>query len=480
MHLEELTEQICRELVVLPSAYGEGGEAAVADALTRWGCTLGWEPVCGSENDLGNGRKNAFLFIPGRTKRTILLIGHSDTVGYRSYAKFFPGREREAATNPDELARIHGSPEGYLPGRGAFDMKAGLAAQLIGGHLAKECDSACSLLFACFADEEGLSLGARHGAAALERFAHVRGLEYIYAINSEIVPEGDSQYPVWFGSEGKVNVLVTLYEPPRHAGYISGFSVRKVLDFFKKIPHPQGYGSSICLYDLVARVMTLTDKASLLSISTGPKDGYTGGGAIHVLFSLPYRSGECDKRLMDFRKALASACEYRAEFYFCGPDDVKKNHLAVPEAKVPYVHGVANAVEAWLQSRSGNATVAMTLLDPWYPAAPFPAELKKRLSGRISEISGKLGIAAKPEGEFPFISDASFLWGSPDEQEREMSATIVPDPELDGIRMIPLGVPVVNLGPLGADAHLATERVKKDFAFSVLPKLIGAVAGREC
>jgi acetylornithine deacetylase/succinyl-diaminopimelate desuccinylase-like protein len=89
--------------------------------------------------------------------RTLLLCGHLDTVG------------TEGMTDP-HTPRVDGD---RLHGRGAYDMKAGLAAALIACRRAAALDLRGDVVVAAVADEEHASLGVQEALRAVEADAAV-------------------------------------------------------------------------------------------------------------------------------------------------------------------------------------------------------------------------------------------------------------------------------------------------------------------
>lgn len=124
---------------LVPGAPGEGEIARfVAGWLERAGLRVVVE-------DVEPGRPNVVAVAPGRGGgRSLLLCAHTDTVGTT-------GMER-----PLE-ARIE---DGRLYGRGALDMKAGLAAAMLAGRGAVERPLAGDVIVAAVIDEEYASTGA--------------------------------------------------------------------------------------------------------------------------------------------------------------------------------------------------------------------------------------------------------------------------------------------------------------------------------
>jgi acetylornithine deacetylase len=116
---------------------GGAGERAIAGFVADWAASCGL-----SLRRLDGPRPSVLVASPERPgKRTLLLCGHLDTVGV------------DGMTDPF-VPRVDGD---RLYGRGAYDMKAGLAAALVACREAAARD--LNVVVAAVADEEHASLG---------------------------------------------------------------------------------------------------------------------------------------------------------------------------------------------------------------------------------------------------------------------------------------------------------------------------------
>lgn len=134
---------------------GGAGEAEIADFVADWAERHGLDAeLVGGQGDTATpGRPS--VVVRSRRPRPgapiLLLCGHLDTVGHGSMV--------------DPLApRIDGD---RLYGRGAYDMKAGLAAALIATREIARSDSGIEVVLAAVADEEHASLGVQRVLDAL-------------------------------------------------------------------------------------------------------------------------------------------------------------------------------------------------------------------------------------------------------------------------------------------------------------------------
>lgn len=147
---------LLKELIAIDSVNpslvpGGAGEAEIADRIAAELRTFG---AAVELQEVAPGRVNVVGVLeapnPGRA---LLLCGHSDTVGVEGMSAPFDPVERD----------------GKLYGRGAQDMKGGIAAILSAARTIAERNllRAGKLVIAMVADEEHASLGAEHLVSAL-------------------------------------------------------------------------------------------------------------------------------------------------------------------------------------------------------------------------------------------------------------------------------------------------------------------------
>jgi len=135
------------QLVAIPSVNpdlvsGGEGEAAIADFCADWLRARGFET---HRLEQRPGRPSIVATARGAGGgRSLMFNGHYDTVALTGYAG-------------DPLAAPRRG--GRLYGRGAFDMKSGVAAMMVAASRAKAVGLAGDLIVACVADEEHASFG---------------------------------------------------------------------------------------------------------------------------------------------------------------------------------------------------------------------------------------------------------------------------------------------------------------------------------
>ena len=152
--------QLVRDLVAIDSVNpslvpGGAGEAEIAAFIAAWARHAGLEAGVLEETP---GRPSVLVSARGSGGgRTLLLCGHIDTVTVAGMA---------AAHEP----RIEGD---RLHGRGAYDMKAGVAAALIACREAAAQGLAGDVVVAAVADEEHASLGVQEALRSVRADAAV-------------------------------------------------------------------------------------------------------------------------------------------------------------------------------------------------------------------------------------------------------------------------------------------------------------------
>ena len=150
---EELA--LLRELISIDSVNpalvpGGAGEARIADAVVAWLTPRGFE--C-RRLEATHGRPSIVAVARGTGGgRSLMLNGHLDTVSLASYD----------GDGLDPVVR-----DGSLHGRGAYDMKSGLAAMMVAAARAHAASHRGDVVLALVADEEHASLGTE------EVLAHV-------------------------------------------------------------------------------------------------------------------------------------------------------------------------------------------------------------------------------------------------------------------------------------------------------------------
>ncbi|HEV2127473.1 MAG TPA: M20/M25/M40 family metallo-hydrolase, partial [Thermomicrobiales bacterium] len=146
LHDDELV-RLTAELVAIDSVNpdlvpGAAGESAIADFCERW---LAGQGLQTRRLESRPGRPSIVGIAPGTGGgRSLMLNGHYDTVSLGGYA----GDPLDPQVRGDRLY-----------GRGAYDMKSGVATAMIAAARARRMRLSGDVIVACVADEEHGSLG---------------------------------------------------------------------------------------------------------------------------------------------------------------------------------------------------------------------------------------------------------------------------------------------------------------------------------
>lgn len=131
---------------------GAAGEADIANFIADWGRQVGLEVIA---QEAGPGRPNVILIARGSGGgKTLMLNAHIDTVGVSDMDTPFEPVFRE----------------GRMYGRGAYDMKSGLAAILLALIAAQQMSLAGDVIVTAVSDEEFGSIGSEALITEWERW----------------------------------------------------------------------------------------------------------------------------------------------------------------------------------------------------------------------------------------------------------------------------------------------------------------------
>ena len=248
--LEEVQE-LTKTLLAIPSVSSNvDAENRCAEKIRELLAADSLDPIFW---DSGGGRKNVAYLLkshnPNNTGKTIILMGHFDTVGVEDFARF---GDSTIAFRPDELAKAMrvsleqkeslDAPEQsalaalqsgeWMFGRGSVDMKSGIAINLAvfrefarpqdnGGRLIDEL--AGNLLFLSCPDEETESAGILSAVPELLNLREKENLTYLGVINTDYTAPRDSDENkryIYSGTVGKLLPSFYILGVRTHVGEI--------------------------------------------------------------------------------------------------------------------------------------------------------------------------------------------------------------------------------------------------------------------
>lgn len=514
----ENIETLCKKLVSIKSVNNfEDGETKIAKYIKDYFLKLDYfkkHPNQIMTFDCDNNRHSTIAYIKGKGKKTIILMGHIDTVDIKDYGKLekyatkpdilIDKLDKEFKLDKEVLSDLKSN--NYLFGRGALDMKAGVAVfmeimKYYANHL-EELNG--NLLFLAECDEEGDSKGVLKALDVLNNIKEKEGFKYVACINGDYSKVEDNNRYIYLGTVGKLLPCFVAMGKESHVG-----SPFKAID-----PN--------LLLSLVNKNMSLNmelvdedfKETTVPPISLKQKDNkdsytvQTANSAFSYFNYMLYTSSP--KEVMN--KCLKIAKESIKEAYELINKNYKKyclkNNLKYKEIK--------NEVkiftyDAWLKQLAKHSKeienykkkllkenpnidmreysykviqksyeyydfkkpVLILFFGSMFYSSNYCKDKKliDSINVAIKKVKSKYKIKTAPY--YPYISDMSLL-NSPFSL-KEMSAytdNLVYPLNYPYEKIKALNIPVVNIGTYGKDGHTYIERLEKPYSFGVMPKLV--------
>ncbi len=175
-------------------------------------------------------RSVCYALLRGKSKNTVILIGHSDTVDIEDFSKI-----KDIAYEPEKIKEAYRRAEVQVPdevkedltdewifGRGICDMKGGGAIEMaLFEQYVQDENFPGSLLLVAVPDEENLSAGMRHLSHILEDLNKRYGLEYRAIIDAEPhMRTKENEMIIYDGSIGKVMPICLTRGKLTHVGQV--------------------------------------------------------------------------------------------------------------------------------------------------------------------------------------------------------------------------------------------------------------------
>jgi arginine utilization protein RocB len=446
-------------------------------------------------------------------RRTLLLLGHHDTVGVSEYERlgapegavvaFQPHRLRDViehraalagGVSPEALPVLRAdlrAGEDWMFGRGSLDMKSGLAAGIAAlGILAEDAEPpGGDVLFVSCPDEEHESAGMLAAVGEIARLRNVEGLELIGALNLDY-GEGPIAYA---GVMGKRLAGVYVLGSPTHAAMpFEGIDATQIA---AAIVHRATTSPLLAerwndTQGAPAVALRLRDLKSEYNVQTAAE-------AMAELNLLSY-GRTVDATMQALRRVALDVLEeiagrmesLRGPGWMSAWPGSRGLVLTYPElvaragevmaTPTPAPSGGSDAREVTLArvrrlvraAELPAPTIVLYLAPPFHPHLP-PGE--GALTSAAREVLARGGHELKPF--YPFITDASYLaWHA-----EPLAGLAKHMPALGAEYVLPaedaraLDLEVVNVGPWGRGAHGLFERVFAPYAFDTLPRLLAEI-----
>ncbi|RTR29390.1 M20/M25/M40 family metallo-hydrolase [Deinococcus radiophilus] len=520
------------QLVSWPSEGGTAGEQAfagqLADELAQLPYFQEHPEQLWRQTAWPDGPENLFALVRGSGRQTAVLSGHFDTVTTRNYGSHAPLacsplRLRDALIHDlQQRGDLSGSPSlqlaledlqsgDFLPGRGALDMKAGLAAGLavLEAWIATPPEERPGNLLLTFSpDEEDSSRGARAARSELYQAAQRWDLELTAGINLDATSDqgdGSAGRAVYLGTVGKLLPVVCFVGRDTHAGFpFEGVSAHAMnAELLRRLElNPQhadsGHGETapppICLesrdfrggYD-VTTPQRVWSAYNVLSHTRTPPEvlelicAEAQAAMQEVLARHRAFAQAAGQTLSEAAPITLSLGELRAEVL--GTSERQQEYAKFLDELEQETNPLLASARAmhWLLDRSDRrgplAVVGFGSLH--YPASHVSehGNAGKALQQAIQQVAERHGLTVRQY--FAGISDMSFI-GQPVSQSGENAVTqhlAAPTSMFCDQPGGPMPVfPTVNLGPWGRDYHQWLERVHLPYASQGLPAAVWDLA----
>lgn len=479
-------------------------------------------------------RMNVFALLLGeksKKKDTIILHGHTDTVGVEDFGNlkkyaFDCDRLREELLKikddlPQEVKEdlISGD---YLFGRGSSDMKSGVAVHLV--VLEEMCkrkeELKGNILVSFNPVEESLHQGMIEAIDVLTEWKNKFFLEYIFAINNDYIcgmyPGDETRY-LYTGSVGKLLPSFYVKGKETHVGQpfegvdacrISAELVKRIHlntdmcdGYEKEYPSPpavlqmrdlklyysvQTPISSFVYFNYmvhnksVKEIMDMLKETAQISVDTVIQEMEERYKKYCELAKISYQKLNIQIQILEYKEVYIKAQN-------CYKGDLDQFIQELAEKSIGEKEDKRETSKKIVEQLVEIAGIKMPTIVVYFSTPHCPHNtLKKEVEEEYKleqEITELVSDFAKEEKEifkvmhfFPSLSDSSYLKLDDD---RESIKTLSDNfPKQDLLYPVPyekirnLNIPGLNYGTFGKDAHKWTERVKMSYSFEKLPKLI--------
>ena len=534
-------KRLTSEMVAIPSINKEpGGESAVARYVGDYYMSLPYfqaHPdqvmVFQTKNDFVE-RHSTIAYVKGtkgNSNKTIILLGHIDTVGvddfaqYRDYAfdtEHLPEVLKEHFDLPQHVIDDIDSGE-FMFGRGALDMKSGVAGHMVimkyFSEHPEELDGNLVQFAEC--DEEDNSKGVITGLDVLVDLKKKEGFEYIACINADYSTDyapGDENRYIYYGSIGKLLPCFVAFGKEAHVG--AAFSAFDPNLLIAEVTRNMSLNTDLCD---IAQGEVAIPPISLKQMDT--KGPYTVQTAL-VAFSYYnyFTHGLNPAQVLEKCKAIGvksmdSVIEYLNTQWkrFCEISNVPcqplpwktrvytweefYNELAEKHGK-PFedaiqaykeklqaddptldlrLYSLKVAEEAW-KWHEDKSPALVIFFGSVYSARIEMTRKTEKECALLDAVEAAVEVV-RPEAErqiktrmfYPYISDSSFMAVCDELSSVDTLGANMPSWKTkyfhDVNKILEINVPVVNIGTFGRDGHMLTERVDMKQTFRNVPNI---------
>jgi arginine utilization protein RocB len=518
-----------RELVSIPSVNGTEGEKKISDYLESRLRAFSYfqshpdQIIIQKLKDDPLERRNIIAWVKGDGDRTILLHGHTDTVGVEDYGSLAP-----YAFQPDELKEhlqevrltaevredlLSGD---YMFGRGACDMKSGDAVILhILEDVSRHPERLHGNLMVSFNPvEENSHTGMIEEVPLLLRLKEKYHFNYILAVNHDFICplyRNDPMKTIYTGAVGKLLPCFYIQGKETHVGQCyEGLDASLLAAELVREIHLNTAYCDTWLNEMTCppSVLKLKDLKPWYNVQTARE------ALVYFNFAVHHASVNAitDKLLAAARQAFAraedlmraSVSSYRSFsgqrviFTSCKPcaytfgqlqetalengmitETEMKKMIEAEKKKGTDLREIPAVLIRHLLEMLG-ITDPVIILYYGVPYCPHNTVRDEKITDDLHQI---IQMTQEDTGDqfrfmhfYPSLSDSSFL--SIDDRTESLKCLKKNFPGMDELYPLPLdeirqlNIPSVNFGCYGKDAHKWTERVNLPYTFGTLPVLL--------
>ncbi|MDR1781483.1 MAG: M20/M25/M40 family metallo-hydrolase [Bacilli bacterium] len=467
------------------------------------------------------------MYLKGPSKKTLLGIGHFDTVGVDE-----AGSLKDLMFNPDEYTKkISSLPlnedskkdlesNKYIFGRGVMDMKMGdvLLMSSLEYYMNKD-DFDGNLIFSFVGDEEVNSDGVLTAIPKVNELLKQYGLQAIAALDTEpnfaSYPGDDNKY-LYIGTVGKLLAGFFVVGKETHVGEsLQGMNVHLVLaNIIKRMELNMDFAEIVDgEVTLPPTSLKMEDHKRLYNVQT-PLTG-------HIYYNIPTFKNtpkvimdkmeviaqDAIKESYDFVKKQNEIFREKSkttmkEFDFDPQvityselyEDTKKEFNNLDELLVNKIkelqpekldeRDLTIRLIQYLQELSSNKhpKIILFFAPPYYPHVSLNEDnsqhqaIIKAADDTIKYAKDKFNVDVKKVRYFQGLCDLSYF--ALEDAEDVLNYLKPNMPTLNKTYSLPLEdianitVPVINYGPHGKDPHKYTERLEVDYSTKVVPDVL--------
>ena len=534
-------KRLTQEMVAIPSINKEqGGETAVAQYIYDFYMGLGYfkehperVKIFKTKNDFVD-RHSTYAYVKGtkgNSNRTVILIGHLDTVGVddfgtiREYAfkcEELPAKLKETFKLSDEVLADIESGE-YMFGRGALDMKSGVAGHM---YLIKyfsehpeELDGNIIAIAEC--DEEDNSKGIITALDELVELKKTEGFEYVSCINADYSTNyspGDENRYIYYGSIGKLLPCFVAFGKEAHVG--QAFSAMDPNLLIAEVTRKMSLNTELC--DIAQGEVAIPPVSLKQTDTKGPYTVQTALTAFsyYNFFTHGWDPAQVLAKSKEMAvRAFDDVIDYLQDQYkkFCelskvpyvplpwktrvytwkefndylagihGEPYVKairefteKLHKDDPELDLR-IFGLKVAEEAWKWCEDKSPAIIVFFGSVFSARIEMTGKTAKEkalldaVEAAVEKIRPEAQRQIKTRMFYPYISDSSFMAVCDDTLAVQALKDNMPQYGVkythDIDKIMEINVPVVNIGTFGRDGHMLTERVDMRQTFQNVPNI---------